>query len=208
MKALLLKDFYTLKTNGRSYLLPMGLMIVLALLTNNTQFFLLYAMLFGSMIPISFYSMDEKDGWETYSRTLPYSKGNIVNTTYVFSLLIVCALTLMSAVVYIFKYIGQPDMASLQQTGMFMLALMGAGLLPSILIYPAIFWLGSEKGRVAYIAIFVACAFLFGFLFENLDGLVLQGIPAELLSGFLFMFLYLAAWKLSAVLYTQRMERL
>ena len=78
MKALLLKDFYTLGKSLRSlvFLMVLWSMIPMAFLN-------VFAVIYGSMIPYSTMACDQQSRWNTFARMLPYRDRDIVLSRYV-----------------------------------------------------------------------------------------------------------------------------
>ena len=73
MKALLLKDYYTLGKSLRSLALIVLLWSVIPMAFLNV-----FAMIYGSMIPYSAMAYDQQSRWNTFARMLPYREKDIV----------------------------------------------------------------------------------------------------------------------------------
>ena len=78
MKALLLKDYYTLGKSLRSLVLVMLLWSVIPMAFLNV-----FAVIYGSMIPYSTMAYDQQSRWNTFARMLPYRERDIVLSRYV-----------------------------------------------------------------------------------------------------------------------------
>lgn len=78
MKALLLKDYYTLGKSLRSLALIVLLWSVIPMAFLNV-----FAMIYGSMIPYSAMAYDQQSRWNTFARMLPYREKDIVLSRYV-----------------------------------------------------------------------------------------------------------------------------
>lgn len=77
MKALLLKDYYTLGKSLRSLALIVLLWSVIPMAFLNV-----FAMIYGSMIPYSAMAYDQQSRWNTFARMLPYSDRTVVLSRY------------------------------------------------------------------------------------------------------------------------------
>ena len=86
MKALLLKDYYTLGKSLRSLALIVLLWSVIPMAFLNV-----FAMIYGSMIPYSAMAYDQQSRWNTFARMLPYREKDIVLSRYVLGWIFILA---------------------------------------------------------------------------------------------------------------------
>ena len=73
MKALLLKDYYTLGKSLRSLIFLMVLWSVIPM-----PFLNVFAVIYGAMIPYSAMAYDQQSRWNVFARMLPYREKDIV----------------------------------------------------------------------------------------------------------------------------------
>lgn len=216
MKGLLLKDYYMIKNYCRTHFLVCLLFIVLTCVTGGSNSFLiLYPCLLISMIPMTLLAYDEREKWDIYVRTMPYSADQLVTVKY-----LLCVILDLSMFFLIAAVLG----GSLFLTHGFLpetvakYRMLLEMLIAVILIFPALFlpfafWLGTEKGRIAYyilIIVFSAASaavissdFAIAAIPVTLQKFLHVGawFPA-LLGGQLF----LVSWRLSVVLYRRRLQ--
>lgn len=86
MKALLLKDYYTLGKSLRSLALIVLLWSVIPMAFLNV-----FAMIYGSMIPYSAMAYDQRSRWDKFTRMLPYSDQAAVMSRYVLGWIFILA---------------------------------------------------------------------------------------------------------------------
>lgn len=86
MKALLLKDYYTLGKSLRSLALIVLLWSVIPMAFLNV-----FAMIYGSMIPYSAMAYDQQSRWDKFTRMLPYSDQAAVMSRYVLGWIFILA---------------------------------------------------------------------------------------------------------------------
>lgn len=174
MRALLLKDFYTLKKRS---LFMLVLIAVFALMPGegNTQSFL--PVVFAAALPITAMAYDERARWERTAAALPYGRATIVLSRYALGLICVAAavaLILIGAAARHAFGAYALDMSEVLGAG-------AAGLCFGALVMPFMHWLGVEKGRLAY---FAGVAIMTGglFAFKAMPGI---GAAVNLQAGWL-----------------------
>ena len=156
MKGLLLKDWYMLLKYGKGYLLICIVFFAVSIFGDGNMFFVTYPMILSGLIPVTLIAYDERSGWMSYSGVFPYSRKLIVSVKYVYALAIwAVMMLLMFTVQVISRYMGGAGAVS------YIWLVGAAGLIPSAIMLPIVFKLGSEKGRIAYMAVIVLiCAML------------------------------------------------
>ncbi|NMD38717.1 MAG: ABC-2 transporter permease [Christensenellaceae bacterium] len=88
MKALLLKDVYTLKFN----IIILGFMLALfAVMNPGIEIAINYGLLMVSIMAINSFSHDEKSKWNNYSIALPYGDNKLVLSKYALALALIVA---------------------------------------------------------------------------------------------------------------------
>ena len=169
MKALLLKDYYTLGKSLRSLALIVLLWSVIPMAFLNV-----FAMIYGSMIPYSAMAYDQQSRWNTFARMLPYSDRTVVLSRYALgwvSLLIgTAAVTLCQGIVSCLPV--RTEAAAGLSPALIYTALCVGTILLSINV-PLTLRFGSEKARMVSVLITFLVFASVGFL-KGLDA----GSPA------------------------------
>lgn len=200
MKGLLLKDWYLLCRHCRAYLVILVVFLAIGLLSPDSVFFLFYPVLMAGSIPVTLLSYDSVSRWESYSRTLPYSEGQLVAVKYLISLFAVLATCLVTVLAWGIRdgMQGHVNPMNLLQMGCIILAL---GLLTPSLMLPWVFKFGAEKGRIVFYVVLVLLMVVSGFFvgFYNSMEMDLPG-SLELVGPATFgvsVLLFAGSWALS-----------
>lgn len=163
MKGLLLKDLYMAKKYGRIFLVCILVFLALSVFGSNSSFFMIYLMVFTSMLPVTLISYDERSRWDIYSDVFPWSRAQIVSSKYLMTLILVGGMWVLSALVQCVRTLRDPAV-SWNEMSIILSALLVLGVFSSSMILPVIFKFGSEKGRIVYYAVIIvvcgACAAL------------------------------------------------
>ncbi len=204
MKGLLLKDFYTVWTDLKAFLLLNGILIIAARFSETTSFMLYYPCILSGMIAMTLVSYDESAKWHIYALTLPYTRAQLVSSKYLVGLSIGGGTVVSTCLVQLTRAIGSSELPGILFT------MLPMTLLPTALLLPFIYKLGSEKGRMAYYMVlggFCGIASLLSST-NSLTGngsisLVQDagiGIPVVLLS----VLAYAVSWRLSIRFFQKR----
>ncbi len=199
MKGLLLKDFYVMKRELRAFLFIIVVFTAISFVGENNSFFMFYGIVMLPIVNISLISYDERSHWDSFLETTPISRSTAVSEKYLLNLLL---LLLWSPVVIAFYLIQSDSLGSPLQ--ILCICVYMALFFPAVL-YPFIFALGSEKGRIAYFIFIVAAMAAIAAGVSLMD----QGafvIPDELSLILLLppVAAYLISWRLSIALYKKR----
>lgn len=87
MKALLLKDFYTMARYGRTMLALVVFYVILAFLGQSASVVSSMLVFLCAMLVISSFSYDEYGKWNKYCVSLPISRRQMVGSKYLFALI-------------------------------------------------------------------------------------------------------------------------
>ena len=151
MKGLILKDIYSLRKYGRTILLIAAIYSIMIFITGNTEVFLGTVVIMFAVTSITSFVDDNQSGWDTYVRTLPASKKDVVMSKYVLSYLLALAGGLLALIVGwingITKHSG--NFSEMLVTSYVMFAI--AVIFVSILL-PFIYKFGVERARIIIIA--------------------------------------------------------
>jgi len=142
MKGLLYKDFLVLRKSLWSMLL---LVAIFCLIPSDSRFNLsLFFVVYTGLLPVSLLSFDERSHWDRLARMLPVTRRDIVRSKYVMGFFLTLgAGVLMTLGRTVFGGLSLPEAASLA------LGAAALGLVFQAVLYPFLFRLGVEKGRLA-----------------------------------------------------------
>ena len=202
MKGLLLKDTYMTVRLCRMFLLLDVVFLGVWMFGNGDLFFLTYPCLLTTMVPMTLISYDEREKWDVFAATLPYSRAQIVSCKYLIGLCLSVLILAVAAVGQIFRRTpgGTAEFLTMLPV------LMSACLLAPAVLYPFVFRFGAEKGRVVYyVVIAVVCGG--SVVLQNtevaslLGSLSVGSLPAGVLIA---AAVYAGSWLLSIRLYAKR----
>ena len=160
MKGLLIKDLYTFVSYGK-------MLIVLALIfmfigTAEQSFMMVFPILYAAMISMNTLAYDERGHWEAYADALPVTRKDVVVSKYLLPVFAIIIMTVMYGVLSILLWVAQGASAdsALSPGSIFnsMLEMFSAGMFFTAVMYPLVFKLGVEKGRMAYIVLLAVVA--------------------------------------------------
>ncbi len=153
MRALLWKDAYTLAGEMRFMLLILAVFAVLP--GTSTAAF---AMIYGVMLPYTAIAYEERSKWSQYAVMMPYSPKAVVCEKYVLGWCILGGICLLSVLSQLLTGLikGAVDVQGLVSV----VAVAGVALLLLAVSMPLNFRFGVEKGRLIFLLVGVAVAFL------------------------------------------------
>ncbi len=159
MKALLIKDFYMLIKQMKTFII---LILVFAIMpgTSVTAF----AIVYSAMIPMTAIAYDEGCKWNRFAAMMPYSVKILVFEKYLFGYIMVVLAAILSALSELISGLVTGEGFSVEKLTVIM-AVVCVALIMQALNLPFIYKLGVEKGRFVYLAFFVLVFAVLG-LFE------------------------------------------
>ena len=138
MKGLILKDIYALWKYYKFFLLVICAILVVGVAGGKSMLVIPYVILFITILPISFLSMDEKSGWSVFCDAMPVSRAQVVSSKYLLCLIFLLTVMAVSFVIIL--------MTGFDKELLFVtLAVCGGALLPSALMLPCAFAFGTDK---------------------------------------------------------------
>lgn len=143
MTGLILKDFLNLKRHLKIYLILITFYLILGIANKDFAMFGSMITVFAAIMPITSMAYDEKNNWDRYALTMPISRKDLVLSRYVFGaifLLIAFVITLVLNLMLGSGTFFEDILANLE--------ILALGIIIMAVIFPAIFKLGVEKGRV------------------------------------------------------------
>lgn len=199
MKGLLLKDLYVMKRELRAFLFIIVVFTAISFVGENNSFFMFYGIVMLPIVNISLISYDERSHWDRFLETTPISRSTAVSEKYLLNLLL---LLLWSPVVIVFYLIQSDSLGSPLQ--ILCICVYMALFFPAVL-YPFIFALGSEKGRIAYFIFIVAASASIAAGVSLMDrGAVVIPDGLSLILLLPPVVFYAISWRLSIALYKKR----
>lgn len=169
MRGLLLKDIYVVT---KQLTLILFVIPVLGLFGGSTMS--TFAILLGSVLPMTAIAYDERCKWSELAAMMPYSKKDLILNKYILGYLCIGAASVL--VVFgrvIAELLGSQSTENSFNTLMFVIF---GGLLFIAVNTPILFKFGSEKGRFV---------FIFAMILIGASGPILANIDPQLLSTLL-----------------------
>ena len=144
---------------------------------------------------------DERSGWSTLSRAMPYSAAQLVSVKYLVVLLLLAAAAVIAAAAQLLRpYLGAGSADNLPGVlGM----LLSAGLFVPAVLLPFVFRFGVEKGRILYMVVFgvsIGCMVFLSMSVEEMPQLTAENAVSALALPVCAL-LYALSWLLSIRLY-------
>jgi len=147
MKALILKDFYTLIKQIKIYII---FIILFAIIPGNSM--ALIAMIYASMLPITALAYDERSKWNSLALMMPYSDGSIVGSKYILGYIAVAVASLISIAAQIIVSLIKGIAFEPEGVGLILLIACVATVMLAVNL-PLMFKFGVEKARLVFLAI-------------------------------------------------------
>lgn len=147
MRALLWKDYYTLSKQLNFYL------VFIILLAVIPQFHMIsIGTVYAAMLPITAMAYDERSKWDQLAVMMPYQSRNIVLSKFVIGYIGIAITSVFAIVLQIVINLITQTAVTTQQI-LAILVTSCAALTLLALNLPFMFWLGVERGRIAFLVI-------------------------------------------------------
>lgn len=208
MKGLLLKDWYALKSYCRANLLIIVAFAIAGGVMKGNFFFTYYPCICAGVITMSLMAYEEREKWEQYAATLPYTKAQMVSSKYTVSLCLGAFTVLLNIIIQLIcmMIFNTYDISRLLSL---IITFVPFALLPASFLLPFIFKFGVNKGRIAYyIVLAVFCGAVGVMVSIDTIGLTdTVSTPSFSSSGILLiisLIVYALSWGLSIFFYKNR----
>lgn len=179
---------------------------LVSLVSPGNSFFLFYPCMICGMIPVTLLGYDERNRWNEYSGTLPYSRAELVSVKYLIGLICQSAMMLLILLGYVIKNTIAGTFHAEEFLSIVWI-LISVSLLATAISLPFIFKFGIEKGRVAYyisLGIIAAlCVLGSGFVSGDLTGGASAPFALPAACG-VSLALYALSWYCSVRFYQKR----
>lgn len=152
MKGLLLKDWFVIWKQCRYLLFVPAVFLAVSALSDDSQFFAIFAFLLSAMYPMTVMGLDEQSKWERYALTMPFRRRDLVLSKYLLSF---CSLFLYGVLYLLLVLLFKHDPEAMKVSVMLTSVGISIGILYSALAYPFLFKFGMEKGRIWYLILIV-----------------------------------------------------
>lgn len=187
MKGLLMKDWLVLWRKNKIIIFILFSSVVVSPFLGSHFYLILafpIAFTFTGMLSVTTISFDEQSKWEQYAITMPYSRKELVLSKFVFIIIALSVISLLSffawAILIIFHGNNAIDIEILM---ILLMVSISIGLVLPAINLPLVIKLGAEKGRtVTIISAILIVIFWFDFLItSNIFSPILARINIALL---------------------------
>lgn len=175
MMGLIIKDLLLIKENWKQLLIFALIFIVIGLEGNRILTFV--PIFLSLMVLLSTFSYDDYNKWNSYAVTLPNGRKNIVRAKYVASIGLSVLAILFTYLMIMISGIMNHQL-NLEETTVTLLGCWSAVVLLQSFMYPLIFKVGLEKGRIFLFVLFIGVSALLGLVFQNIK----ISLPTEVIS--------------------------
>ena len=173
MTALILKDFYVIWKQMRTFIV-----VILLLAMMNSAYYMVFLVVWCSMLPYTAMAYDDRSHWSQMAAMMPYSKKDIVLSKYVLGWLCMGAMGLISLVMQ--AVVGGFSGGGAGRSLVLVSLCLGAVTLAVTL--PAILRFGVERGRMLFMLVIFGVAIGAGILLDTSDLHISLPLPLEVLA--------------------------
>ncbi|MEO4053472.1 ABC-2 transporter permease [Solibacillus sp. CAU 1738] len=203
MQALLIKDFYMLRKQLKSFVLLILFFTFLSFLLDQGLFLISMALIVGTLQVTTAFTFEEMCHWDRYAGALPITKKMIIGSKYALSLALTGGSIIFISPVLFLVNLGHNTL-TLQEIFAIVAVAMTVGLVITSVIIPVYIKYGSTKGRSILFAITFFPAFGIGMFTnssqmpsaETLNKIMTVTYFAPLIALFLLAISYLISVKL------------
>ena len=180
MKGLLLKDWYMMVKYCKAWMLILAVMMGASAFSEKPMLFLMYPVMLAGLTAVTLIAYDERSGWTTLSRSMPYSKAQLVSVKYIVTLLLLAMAAVLAVVVQLVRAgTGAGNAGSM---GGILGMLLSAGLVTPAVLLPLVFRFGVEKARILYgivLGLVIGCMIFVSMTVQNMPQLVVRALPVS-----------------------------
>ncbi len=167
MKALLIKDWKILIRCLKLYFFILLCYAPLGALGKDIGFAQIFPIFLGAVLPVSTLGYDERAHWDPYAVTLPLSRKDIVLSKYVMGLAITAAVAIYTlAANLLIPAVILRTAVSVPALAASILLFAAIAIIFMDINLPFMYLLGTEKGRLVYMASLVLVIVISGLLPE------------------------------------------
>lgn len=206
MKGLLQKDFYQIVKSYKILFLYFVVFFGISFAVDNGTFFRVFPCIILGMMPLTIFSLDEKEGWCRYVAVTPVSRARYISAKYLLTLILAVFSALLCGAGMVVSGLLEGALQlgdALIPAGMAMVV----GMLGTGLALPFCVKLGADKGRIIMFIVIggfsAILALLSGETWARLGRLFTPGGWMVLLT-LVFAVLFTLSWLASIHLYQKR----
>lgn len=207
MMGLILKDYYNVIKYFKAYIILIVVFLGVASFDSSNYFYVLYPAMVAGIIPAILMTYDEKEHWDVFCATLPYSRADVVTVKYLEAAAMTFGLVLFSIVNRLIRAIVTGAPINQEIFGL-VLPLVIAALAQVMINMPISFYFGATKGRIVpLVCIGGVCGMAAGistFEKNDLTGLGSISQISVWIALLVLLLLYVLSWRLSIKLYEKR----
>ncbi|MCI8328236.1 MAG: ABC-2 transporter permease [Oscillibacter sp.] len=168
MKALILKDFYVIWKQMRTFIV-----VILLLAMMNSAYYMVFLVVWCSMLPYTAMAYDERSHWNQLAAMMPYSKRDIVLSKYVLGWLCMTAAGLLCLVIQAAMGCFFENVVSVSV----LLTSLCVGVISLDIALPAVLRFGVERGRMIFMVMIFGVAIGTGIVLDMSDTLPSISLP-------------------------------
>lgn len=159
MKGLLMKDWLVLWRKNKMMIFILVSYVILSSFFDG-YFFSTFAFAFTGMLAVTTMTFDEQSKWEQYAITMPYSRRDLVFSKFVFIIIALAIMALLSLLFWIISAVVQGEAVNMKEYLELLMIFVSIGLILPAINLPIAMKLGVEKGRFVTIITTVLVATL------------------------------------------------
>lgn len=159
MSGLLVKDIYNLSKNVKQLTISLALFFVLAINMKSVTYLVFMMLILSSMLVLTSLSYDEMAKWDKYALTMPIKRSEIVKEKYILFFILTFTSTLLSNIIGIILTTIF-DLESVKELMFSTVSISSGIILLYSILFPVLFKLGVEKGRLMLYVIFAIPAII------------------------------------------------
>ncbi len=172
MRALLRKDLLLMRKAYKPYFVSILLFGIVAAFKPDYTFFTVYPFVLAALMPYNLFSLDERSGWNAFSRSLPFTTQQIVGAKYIATLTMLGATWALFALLQIL--IGGWNAGEL----LHVFGILCAALVAPALSLPAAIRWGTQKMFYLAVGLIMALTGLaFGLILGSRSEWLTDGMP-------------------------------
>lgn len=153
MKGLIYKDLIEFKTTILAMSVVLIFYIFIGLMNDNTSLmFIIMAVMMNAFVPMTCVGYDEQCGWDSFGGAFPVSRVQTVASRYLTEVIIMIALTLITAVSQaLFIFTGNNTEIPFSS----FILIPASGMIIAAIMNPILYKFGVQKARFVIMAIFL-----------------------------------------------------
>lgn len=158
MKGLILKDLFALSGYAKQYVIALAFMVLWSVMMENASFIVMYLTLLGSMLVLTSITMDEAVSFSRFALTMPVSVKKLIGAKYMLLLITMGVGTAVSILFNLLIPLLKGGAVSRIEWEAY-LVVPAVYLAINAFTLPAVFKMGAEKGRYAYLIVMMVFGF-------------------------------------------------